>query len=58
MSMEQKILNTIQENREALLELSTDLFEHPEIGLQEFESCKKISDFLRKRGFDIEENSL
>lgn len=36
--------------------MADSIFDDPELGLNEFRAMKKITDFLRKNGFNVEEN--
>jgi len=37
-----------------LRQISRWMFDHPELGYQEFESSRRLVDFLRSRGFEVE----
>ena len=39
--------------REDIENIATWLYEHPEIALQEFESSKMLSQYMRKQGFEV-----
>ena len=39
-----------------ILSMADSIFDDPELGLNEFRAMKKITDFLRKNGFNVEEN--
>ncbi|MBH6948909.1 M20 family metallopeptidase [Clostridioides difficile] len=54
--MKEKVIQVADSIREKIWDLSTYLYENPEIGLQEFKSSKKIAEFLRNEGFEVEEN--
>lgn len=41
---------------ESIINMADDIFDHPEIGLEEFRSQKLLCDFLRKEGFAVEQN--
>ena len=51
----EQVLSAIERNEAMVRELSTWLFEHPEIGLEERESAKKLCEVLREQGFEVEE---
>ncbi|WP_297598029.1 M20 family metallopeptidase [uncultured Cetobacterium sp.] len=52
--MKQQILQYIDRERKILTSLGDFIFDNPEIGLEEFQSSKKIIDILEKNGFKIE----
>ncbi len=56
MSHKEQVVSTIAKEQATIRELSTWLYEHPEIGLEERESAKQLCAFLRERGFAVEEN--
>ena len=39
--------------RDELYAISDFLYQHPEIGFQEYQACKYLSGFLKDRGFDV-----
>lgn len=39
-----------------ILSMADSIFDDPELGLNEFRAMRKITDFLKKNGFDVEEN--
>ncbi|HFL2414151.1 TPA: M20 family metallopeptidase [Clostridioides difficile] len=54
--MKEKVIQVADSITEKIWDLSTYLYENPEIGLQEFKSSKKIAEFLKNEGFEVEEN--
>lgn len=56
MSAKQTVIDNVDKNSSALLELSHWVHAHPEVAWQEFESSAHIADFLEARGFSIERN--
>lgn len=52
--MKQKILEDIDKEKEMLISLGDFIFDNPELGLEEFESSKKLIDILKNNGFEIE----
>ena len=38
------------------IELSDYIYDHPEIGFQEFKACAAITDLLERSGFTVERN--
>ena len=52
--MKEEIKSWIDENKEEFINISHHLFSHPELGLEEFESQKQLTDVLRKYGFTVE----
>ena len=38
--------------------ISTYIFENPELGLKEFKSCRYLTNILKKHGFDVEEEYM
>ena len=56
MTNRERILSAIDEKAGTLQELSRWLFDHPEVGLEEFESSKHLCQVLRELGFEVEEH--
>ena len=54
--MKQNLFKYIEDIKEPLLTLGDFIFDTPEIGLQEFESSKKITEILKENDFEIEYN--
>ncbi|MBC2850470.1 M20 family metallopeptidase [Cetobacterium sp. 8H] len=52
--MKQKILESIDKEKEMLVSLGDFIFDNPELGLEEFKSSKKLIDILRNNGFKVE----
>lgn len=48
------IIKWIDENKEQFEKIAHHLFEHPELGLEEFESAKQLTDILEEYGFMVE----
>ena len=46
----------IDEYAPSILNMADAIFDHPEVGLEEFQAQKMLCDFLRKEGFKVEEN--
>ncbi len=54
--MKEKILLKIESIREEIIDLSMDIYNNPEVAMEEYESSKKLGNFLREKGFEVEEN--
>lgn len=54
--MKNKLISEIEMNREKIIALSEYIRENPEIALEEYKSSNKIVEFLRKEGFEVEDN--
>lgn len=54
-SLKKAILTNVESEMTKLIELSEWLHANPEVAWQEFESAAKCSEFLRDRGFEVEE---
>ncbi|MFH1929409.1 MAG: amidohydrolase [Chloroflexota bacterium] len=54
MSLEAAALSYLDAKEESLSELAKDIWDHPELGLQEYHSSRLISDELEKAGFSVE----
>ena len=50
--MKEQLKHYIQEHMEEYKYLVNDLYEHPEIGNQEFRSMRVLCKMLRKEGFE------
>ena len=49
-----KICDWIEENKEKAFAVSDQLWEHPELSMQEYESSKAIETLLKNFGFNVE----
>ncbi len=56
--MKEKIQALALEYKEALIQLSDQIYDHPELGYEEFQSCKLHEDMLEKSGFQVERKFL
>lgn len=54
--MEKKVVQEVENYRKKILSLSNYLYENPEIALEEYKSSKKLVEFLKEEGFDVEQN--
>ena len=52
----EKYLKYIDENAEIFTQLSDDLWDHPELGFQEFYAVERITSILKEQGFRVTEN--
>lgn len=50
----QRLYDGVEAERETLEAIAQDIWEHPELGLQEEESSAVLADALVERGFDVE----
>ena len=48
------IINSIEEKREKLIEISDNIWEAAELSLREFKSSKYLSDYAEENGFTVE----
>jgi aminobenzoyl-glutamate utilization protein B len=53
MNVEDKALNYLAANEDKLIDLAKDIWEHPELGLQETRSSRLLVDELEKAGFSV-----
>lgn len=56
MELKEQIKKAADEIKEELIELSRRIHENPELGFQEYEAVKNITDLMHKHGFRIEKN--
>jgi len=56
MNIKEYILSYLDEKQELLTNLAKDIWEHPQIALQETYAVKVITDLLQKEGFSITKN--
>lgn len=54
--MNQYIKEWYEKNSGMVTSLSDDIWKHPEIGMKEYETCRKTAEFLRGFGFAVEES--
>ena len=50
----QMIFAAVDAQRESLLTAADDIYDHPEVGGQEFRASKLLNDFLSSNGFEVE----
>ncbi|MBE9508322.1 MAG: amidohydrolase [Chloroflexi bacterium] len=53
MSLEETALSYLDANKDRLGKLANDIWDHPELGLQEFYASRLITDELEKAGFSV-----
>ena len=53
-AMKEKIFNRIEEIKEEIIALIMDIYNNPEVALEEFETCQKLCNYLENKGFEIE----
>lgn len=51
--MKNQIFDWIDQNRNQWTSMADDIYDHPEIGLQEKHACQVLTDCLRKHGFSV-----
>ena len=51
----ERLLEDVEGQRERLTDLATDLWENPEVALEEERAAGRLVDALREEGFDVEE---
>jgi len=54
--LKDKIIKTIDENRDVIIEVGKKIYSTPEMGYKEVQSTKTTSDFLKELGLEVEEN--
>lgn len=54
--MKALLSNYIDEKRQDILDMADFIFDHPELGLKEFQSVAKIKEYLKEHNFIMEEN--
>ena len=52
--MKDAIFKSVEAQRQALTSMADDIFDHPELGFQEFHAEKVITDYLAEAGFAVE----
>lgn len=52
--MKEKIANWIETQRDVLVAMADDIFDHPEACLEEFRSSALVADYLEAQGFSVE----
>ncbi|MCI8609282.1 MAG: amidohydrolase [Firmicutes bacterium] len=51
--MNEGIREWFEEYSQAVVDLTYDLWSHPELSYQEYRSCQSVADFMRKQGFQV-----
>lgn len=54
-AIEAKIIKTIDEHREEIIDFARDIYTHAELGYKEFNTAKKFADFTKKLGLNVKE---
>lgn len=52
--LKEKLFQTIDSVRADMTAMADDLFDHPEIGLEEFHALEVLTGWLKKEGFAVE----
>lgn len=52
--MKQELFDEIDRTASRLLDMADDIFDHPELGREEYRASKQLCDFLKERGFETE----
>lgn len=52
--IEEKLCAAAEGGSKELFSLACDIFDHPELGLEEFYACEKLVQFLQEKGFSVE----
>lgn len=55
-TIEEKIIETIDKNRQVIIDFARDVFDNAELGYKEFRTSKKFADFVKALGLSTEEN--
>ena len=53
MTLEERIIDSIDSKIDSYMEIVQSLYDHPEIGFQEFETVKTLTAYLKKAGFEV-----
>lgn len=53
--IEAKIIKTIDDHREEIIEFARDIWTHAELGYKEFNTAKKFADFTKRLGLNVKE---
>ena len=48
------LFDRVEEQRSALLSIADDIYDHPEVGHQEFHAQKVLTDYLKDCGYQVE----
>lgn len=54
-AIEAKIIKTIDEHREEIIDFARDIYTHAELGYKEFNTARKFADFTKKLGLNVQE---
>lgn len=55
MSRRKRVIDTMEKNQSMMVDLAQWIYEHPEIGLEEFETSAHLCEVLRANGFEVED---
>lgn len=53
-NIRENLYQTIDEMAAELIPMADDIFDHPELGLEEFHAAQLLEDWLEKKGFSVE----
>ena len=53
--IEQRIINTIEDNRNVIIDFANDIYCHGELTFHEFQTSEKVASLFKKLGFEIQE---
>jgi amidohydrolase len=54
--LKQQVIAEIDKNKDELIALSTQIHDHPELSLREFQAVEWLTGYLSKNGFEVEKN--
>lgn len=54
MKCKEELLQAVEKQRETLVSMSDTIFDHPELGFQEFYAKKTLTEYLTRCGFQVE----
>ncbi|GAA0786667.1 amidohydrolase [Hathewaya limosa] len=54
--LKQRVINAIDDNKKKIIEIGREIYANPELGYQEINTTKKVSEVLKNLGCDVEEN--
>lgn len=52
--MKEKLIQITEQNADELFDMACQIFDDPEVGLEEYRACARITDYLEQQGFTVE----
>lgn len=52
------IFDSIGSQSRAIMAMAKDIFDHPEIGMEEYYACQAVAEYMRSQGFEVQTSNI